>query len=218
MKDRRPPTPVPLVSAQIAPRLAEEGWPDVDPGSGSHAVPERTPDFDTVYVSYFPHVLRWLRAFGCPSSELDDLAQETFIIVRRKLPEYEPRNLSGWVYRIAQHVASDHRRRAWFRRWWRGPSNSDAVLESAPDHGASPEELSSLRESAAVVERALASLSDAKRRAFHLFEIEGYSGEELAELEQVPLNTIYTRLHHARREFADHVAALTANGSRRGRL
>ena len=45
-------------------------------------------------------------------------------------------------------------------------------------------------------------MSPLRRTAFMLFEIEGYSGEEIAELEQIPLATVYTRLHHARRDLA----------------
>ena len=55
----------------------------------------------------------------------------------------------------------------------------------------------------------LEKMSDVRKTAFVLFEIEGYSGEEIAELEQIPLATVYTRLHHARKDFLRLTAELT---------
>ena len=44
-------------------------------------------------------------------------------------------------------------------------------------------------------------MSDTRRATFVLFEIEGYSGEEIAEIQAIPVATVWTRLHHARKEF-----------------
>ena len=73
------------------------------------------PTFEQVYVQWFHEVSRWARAFGGLDADLDDLTQEVFLVVRRKLPEFDGRNLSGWLYRIAQRTVRDYRRRAWFR-------------------------------------------------------------------------------------------------------
>jgi RNA polymerase sigma-70 factor (ECF subfamily) len=56
----------------------------------------------------------------------------------------------------------------------------------------------------------LARLSEKRRSTFILFEIEGYSGEEIAALENVPVATVWTRLHHARRELAERLRELEA--------
>ena len=50
-----------------------------------------------------------------PSSDTEDLAQEIFLVVRRKLDRFDGGNLAGWLYRIAQLTVRDHRRRAWFK-------------------------------------------------------------------------------------------------------
>jgi RNA polymerase sigma-70 factor (ECF subfamily) len=55
-------------------------------------------------------------------------------------------------------------------------------------------------------------MSDMQRTAFVLFEIEGYSGEEIAELEQIPVNTVWTRLHHARKRFFELVDQARGEG------
>ncbi len=59
----------------------------------------------------------------------------------------------------------------------------------------------------------LRKMGEARRTAFVLFEIEGYSGEEIAALEEVPVNTVWTRLHHARKEFATLIAQAREDGT-----
>jgi RNA polymerase sigma-70 factor (ECF subfamily) len=66
------------------------------------------------------------------------------------------------------------------------------------------------------MQRILSQLTERRRTAFFLFEIEGYTGEEIAELEGVSVNTVYTRLHHARRDFMTLLAAAEAD-ERKGR-
>jgi hypothetical protein len=52
-------------------------------------------DFASVYHEWFQHVLRWSRAMGGPEADLEDLAQEVFVVVRRKLEAFDGRNLAG---------------------------------------------------------------------------------------------------------------------------
>ena len=93
----------------------------LDLGTGAPELPlsERaaTPecDFRDVYESRFHEVMRWIRALGGRDEDLDDLAQEVFIIVRRKLSSFDGQNLNGWLYRITQRTVRDYRRAAWFR-------------------------------------------------------------------------------------------------------
>jgi len=154
-------------------------------------------EFEALYSAYFHHVTRWARAFGCPPADIDDVAQETFLVARRRLDQFQGGNAAGWLYRIAQHVTRGHRRRAWLRR----------LLHSAPELGVaqarptSPVEALEQREARRQMHDLLSKMSERRRTTFFLFEIEGYSGEEIAQLEGVALNTVYTRLHHARRDF-----------------
>jgi len=162
-------------------------------------------DFDQVYAEWFHEVSRWVRAFGGIDADLDDLTQDVFLVLSRKLDEFDGHNLGGFLYRIAQKTVSDHRRRAWFRRFWSGRRPSlDLVADPGPDPGADAER----REAERLLARILGTLSPVRRAAFILYEIEGYRGEEIAELEGIPLGTVYTRLHHARRDFLAAVARL----------
>jgi RNA polymerase sigma-70 factor (ECF subfamily) len=160
--------------------------------------------------------LRWIRALGGLDAELDDLAQEVFLVVQRKLPQFDGVNLNAWLYKIARNQVSDHRRRAWVRYFLISrPETSDAL--AVPLHvrpAPTPHEALEQREKLALVSKMLNKMPIAQRSAFVLFEIEGYSGEEIAALEGIPVNTAWTRLHHARKRFLE----LVERAKRDGRL
>lgn len=166
-------------------------------------------DFRHVYALYFQRVAHWVRAFGGLDADVDDLTQEVFLVVQRKLSTFQGASLAAWLYGIARKTVSDHRRRAWFRRWLRGADDVDD-MHAPPAHG-DPSASFERKEARRVVSTILNQMSAVRRSTFVLFEIEGYSGEEIAELERVPVNTVYTRLHHARKDFfklmAEHQAA-----------
>jgi RNA polymerase sigma-70 factor, ECF subfamily len=168
-------------------------------------------DFREVYEARFHDVLRWIRAMGGRDEDLDDLAQEVFIIVRRKLDAFDGQNLNGWLYRITQRTVRDYRRAAWFRNLLarRKLSDHEGMLLKLVEPGRGPAEEQELREAQRSLRTILERMREKHRTAFVLFEIEGYTGEEIAELEQAPVATIFTRLYHARREFAAIVKQLT---------
>src|SRR5580704_10141694 len=80
------------------------------------------PSFETVYRTWYSHVARWVRARGANDADVEDLTQEVFIIVRRKLGQFDGRNLPGFLFRIAERTVRDHRRSAWIRNLFRGPN------------------------------------------------------------------------------------------------
>jgi RNA polymerase sigma-70 factor (ECF subfamily) len=165
-----------------------------------------TLDFSRVYEDWFEPCLRWLRALGVPDADLEDVGQEVFVVVRRKLGSFDGERLGAWLYRIAARTASDQRRRAWFRRLWTRGARID--LDTLMTGSAGPAELLERREAERLLQQVLSQMSEKRRVAFALFEIEGYSGEEIAVLLDIPVATVWTRLHHARNEFVQRVAKL----------
>jgi RNA polymerase sigma-70 factor (ECF subfamily) len=161
-----------------------------------------------VYIDHFQHVSRWARALGGMDADLDDLAQDVFLVVRRKLSTFDGPSMPAWLYGITRKTVSDYRRRAWFRRLFTGVNRS---LESEPHDLAQAAQPFERWEAQRIMQRVLARMSEVRRSAFMLFEIEGYSGEEIAELENIPLATVYTRLHHARRDFLRITAEITGD-------
>ena len=202
------------VSMPAEPHVLERAVPRGDGvPSNIRAVKPDERDFDSIYVQHFQDVCRWVAAFGCPSSDVDDLAQEVFLIVRRKLEGFAGGNLPGFIYRITQRVVSDYRRRSWFRRLL---SRSNADPDALADRGDGPADALARARAQRLLREAMSQMSPKRRAAFYLFEVEGYTGEEIAALEDVSVTTIYTRLHHARKQFLAYVAKVTEepwNGS-----
>lgn len=170
----------------------------------SLSAPFEQPEFDAVYRTWFHEVSRWARALGGAEAELEDLTQEVFMIVRRRLPDFNGGNLAGWLYTITSRTVKDHRRNAWFRNIFSRPREVD--LDKMEAGGGTPAEAIERRQAEHALFQLLERMSEKRRAAFVLFEIEGYSGEEIAALEGVPVATIWTRLHHARKEFLSLVA------------
>jgi RNA polymerase sigma-70 factor (ECF subfamily) len=162
--------------------------------------------FEAVYTKHFRHVARWSRALGGMDADVDDICQEVFIVVRRKLKQFAGPSLPAWLYGITRKTVSDYRRRAWIRRLLGGGTRSLDHAHSQPLVAADP---SDRIDAQRILRDVLVKLTAVRRTAFILFEIEGYSGEEIAELEQIPLATVYTRLYHARKDFLRYTAEIT---------
>jgi RNA polymerase sigma-70 factor, ECF subfamily len=156
-------------------------------------------EFRAIYDAWFDDVCRWIRALGGLDADRDDIVQEVFLVVRRRLNAFDGSNIAGWLYRITSRQVRDFRRRAWVKYIFnrRRAQEPDAL----PHGGSSPAAALEHKEEQRVLHMLLGKMAEARRTAFVLFEIEGLSGEEIARIQSIPVNTVWTRLHHARREF-----------------
>jgi RNA polymerase sigma-70 factor (ECF subfamily) len=155
-------------------------------------------EFEEIYNRFFDEVRRWIRALGGPEADRDDLAQDVFLIVHRCLPAFDGENLPGWLYQITRRRVRDFRQLRWFRLFLAGARADDSLVSPTEN----PEAALRKREEEQILTRLLSKLPGAQRAAFVLFEIEGYSGEEIARLQSVPINTVWARIHKAREKLA----------------
>jgi RNA polymerase sigma-70 factor (ECF subfamily) len=151
--------------------------------------------------AHFRMVWRALRRLGVQPQSVDDAAQEVFIIVSRKLDQIEPAHERRFLYGVAIRVAANARRARAARR----ESAELEALEGAAATTPSPEALLDRKRARELLDQALEQLSDDLRTAFVLFELEGCSAPEVAELLDIPVGTATSRLRRAREAF--HVAA-----------
>jgi RNA polymerase sigma-70 factor (ECF subfamily) len=152
---------------------------------------------------------RWAARLGGPLVDAEDVAQEVLLVVQRRLRDFRPEaQLSTWLYKITQNIATSRRRRERLRRWLRGLPLDYA--RDLPDPELSAAEVMEQREAAAEVYAALDMLAESYRSIVILFEIEGLSGEEIAALTGVPIATVWVRLHRGRRKFRAHYEGLLA--------
>lgn len=149
---------------------------------------------DDLARAWLPHVYRWCHRLGGPGFDAEDTAHEVLILMCRKLPTLrEPAAFPSWLYGMTRRVLANHRRRAWWRRWL--PS---ADIPERPDESISP--YASLEASRAHerVWHALSQLSDAHRDAVVLSDLEERPGSEVAQILDIPLGTVKSRLRAGR--------------------
>jgi RNA polymerase sigma-70 factor (ECF subfamily) len=174
----------------------------IPPGDGVPGPPDAR--FTGIFREHAPYVWRVLRRLGVAEADVEDVCQEVFLVVLRKLGEFEGRSsLRTWIYGICVRVASDHRRRAHQRR--------ERVTDAPPELSFVPRQTSKIQrlQALAALDVALAALDDDKRAVFVLYEIEELSMADVAEAVGCPLQTAYSRLHAARR----HVRAALASAA-----
>ena len=155
--------------------------------------------FRSIYDDWFEEVARWIRALGALEADREDIAQEVFLVVRRRLEFFDGTNPAGWLYRITRRQVRDFRRRTWVKHIFNKRRSDQPEL--VPYGGSSPATALELKEKQSILHALLQKMNEDRRGAFVLFEIEGLSGEEIARIQSIPLNTVWTRLHHARKEF-----------------
>jgi RNA polymerase sigma-70 factor (ECF subfamily) len=163
------------------------------------------PSFEQVYGTYFDFVWRYALHRGVPPSAVDDVVQEVFIVVHRKLATFEGRSsLRTWLAMIARRVARDHLRKRGNRPM--GEPLDDHDITSAE----SPAEILEQRAAAKWLDHFLSRMTDVQREVFVLHEIEQMTGVEIAETLGINENTVFTRLRAARRIFESGVERVRA--------
>lgn len=157
-------------------------------------------DLEALGVLFDRHegeVRRYLGRLGVSASDADDLVQATFLAVVGAGQNFDSaQSARSWLLGVATMMVRRHRRslaRALARlvAWSRVPR---------PSSSPGPDEAYESDEAARRFQRAFEALSPKKREAFALVVLEGLSGEEAAAALGIPINTVWTRLHHARRE------------------
>lgn len=153
--------------------------------------------FEDVYEAHFDFVWRSVRRLGVPASAVDDAVQDVFVVVHRRLHEFEGRSkLQTWLFGIALRVARSHRRKA-ARASVLDPLPDD--VEGRAEHR--PDRVNEAQEAWAVVEAFLEELDDDKRAVFVLSELEEHTAPEIAAALGIRTNTVYSRLRAARKQF-----------------
>jgi len=171
---------------------------------------EAKAEFRKIYEAHFDQVWHSLRRLSVAERDLMDATQNVFVVVFRKLHEFEGRaQLRTWIFQICRRVASDYRRSAPVRR---------EVVTDSVELNARAEQLSSApladehAQRVSLARAVLDKLPEAQREVFILFELEQLSGEEIAAMLELPLGTVRSRLRLAREAFRREVALLVGEG------
>ena len=160
-------------------------------------------DFVAIYDGYAPFVWRAVTRLGVASGAVEDVVQEVFLVVHRRLGEFEGRSsLRTWIFGIAIRVARRHRRTLVRRRLAGSSQEADVETSTLPDDPArAPDALLARAEAMELLTTLLDELDDDLRELFVLADIEEMTVPEIAEILSVNTNTVYSRLRAARRAF-----------------
>jgi len=191
---------VPFPLGALATRMTERSpslWgAELDDESPSESREPR-PTFRALYDAHFAYVWRAVANRGVPPAAMDDVVQEVFLVVHRKLGEFEGRStVRTWLSGIVRRVVADHVKK-------RGNQASGQVSldEHAFQSGEDPAALVERRKAAALVDALLGKLSETHREVFVMYELEQLTTREIAEVTETNENTVQTRLKAARKAF-----------------
>jgi RNA polymerase sigma-70 factor (ECF subfamily) len=178
--------------------------PDEPPPS---AAATRIATFKQVYDEHFRFVWRSLRRLGVPESDVADTVQDVFLVVHRRLGEFEGRSkVTTWLYGICYRVARDRRRLAHVRRH----ADDDGQIDERADERADVAAAAERRQGLELLETILDELPIEQRAVFTLFELDSLGGDAIAELLEIPLGTVYSRLRIAREQFRRSLSRMQA--------
>jgi RNA polymerase sigma-70 factor, ECF subfamily len=167
--------------------------------------------FRQFYDAHVRFVWRAMLRLGVGENDVSDAVQEAFVVVHRKLPEFEARSkVTTWLFGICMRIASDRRQRAHTRR--EVPSCDLASLPVDAVEGV--EALSDRERARELLATILDGMSEEQRIVFALFELEGLSGEAIAELLDIPIGTVRSRLRLAREALRQAIARVQARERR----
>jgi len=178
------------------------------PNAGTAPAPVAV-DFPSLYKQEFAYAWRTLRRLGVRERDLPDLAHDFFIVVYRRLADYDPaRPIRPWMFGIAFRVVSDYRRSSRFAR---------EALDDAPepvDDAPSIDEQIADRQAREQVMRVLDALDLDRRAVLVMHDIEGHPVPDIAAALTIPVATAYSRLRLAREDVTAAMKRLQARVAR----
>lgn len=159
----------------------------------------RTTGFEALYRRHFELVWSLTGHFGVPTGARDDVAQEVWMTIHRRLTAIDSgASTRAWVAAITRNVALHHHR-THARRSRKHEALSHVVLDrTMPD----------ALEQRTTIDRSLGQLDDEQREVFLLVAVEELTGPEVSEILGIPVNTVYSRLRLARARLARIVTSL----------
>jgi RNA polymerase sigma-70 factor (ECF subfamily) len=168
-------------------------------------------DIEHLYRLHARTVARWAARLGGPGTDVEDVVQEVFLVANRRLRTFTgDGRVTTWLFRATANVAAAARRKRRLARWFGATTEVEASGMGAA--GPSPGDALEQRQQAAQVYRALDALPERMRRVLVLFEMEGLSTPEIAELTGARVATVRVWLFRARAKFQEHYQAAGDDG------
>ncbi len=164
-----------------------------------------------LFRQHGPFVARFAIRYGVPLSDVEDVVQEVFLIAHAHGGYRSgPAKATSWLAAITMRVATTHRRKLHTRAFARG---NEQLVGDARDEGPTPEVRVALDREMVRLHAALQSLPPEHRMTFILFELEGEACGSIAAATGVPVGTVHSRLHGARKRLREVLSGAEASAS-----
>ncbi len=162
--------------------------------------PPKKTGAEQLFRDHASFIASFLYRLGVRDNDIDDVVQQVFVVAHQKGGYEEgPAAPRTWLASIAVRLAAASRRST--KRLRERQHYDQVAIDTAASSAASPEEAIQIRDSIWRVQPALDALDADHRAAFVLFELEGVPCTDIATAIGVPVGTVYSRLHNARRRF-----------------
>jgi RNA polymerase sigma-70 factor (ECF subfamily) len=162
---------------------------------------DRTEQLQQIVRTHFADVWRFLRRIGFSRDVADDAAQDLFFVALRRMDALEPGKERAFLFGAAFRIACRLKRRG-----ARELPVENARAEEEPEPGANPEERLDDERARQLLDRLLSELDERFRVVFVLYELESMTMQEIADVLEIPLGTVASRLRTAREDFQARLA------------
>ena len=155
--------------------------------------------FDELYFAYIDRIHRHLFSIVGPDPDIDDLIQLTFVQIHRKIHTFKgDSRFSTWLHRVTVNVALSYLRKR--SRWLRDRNEDLMLTDHLTQVVENPDDKLNRTQILEILHKVLSQVKPKKRLVFVLYEIEGHTLEEIAEIVESSVNTVAGRLRAARQE------------------
>ena len=156
--------------------------------------------FDALVVRHMERAFRLAHRLLGQREDAEDLVQEAFLLILERLDSYDPsRSFAPWFYRILVNRALNAQKARSVRR-------TEVIPESTSARNPSPASAAERSELREALRTALDALPEPQQMVVQLFEIDGFSGPEIADILDLPEGTVRWHLHQARRALREALA------------
>lgn len=153
------------------------------------------PSFDHLYDEQVDFVWRSVRRLGVEEGSIDDVVQQVFLVVHRRLGEFEGRSLvKTWLFSILLFAVREHKRgvRRKSPHLGAGHTDPDTLVDTAVQNN--PERALERAQASRMIDELLESLEGDKRVVFVMAELEQMSAAEIGQATGLDAKSVYARL------------------------
>ena len=161
--------------------------------------------FEELVLKYQDRIYNLCRYMLGNTQDAEDAAQDTFLKAYQKLKDFSPEaSFYTWLYRIAVNTCLDYKKKPFFESFFKKSEGEESVEEPSSDWP-SPERLYDSKQIGLALYNSIRKLPPKLRTAIILKEIDGLSYEEIADILEVSIGTVKSRISRAREELKERL-------------